>query len=76
MTGKVKIKRGDVWAERLKEHLEAHPEGAAEWMEEHTQIIRSSDFFLSGLLRIDDQLCYLKLYRFKSFAEKSRPASA
>jgi tRNA A-37 threonylcarbamoyl transferase component Bud32 len=70
MTGKVRIKRGDVWAERLKGQLEAHPEGAAEWMEEHTHILRSTDFTLSGLLRIDDQLGYLKLYRFRSFAQR------
>lgn len=69
MTGKVRIKRGEVWAERLKEHLEAHPEGAAEWMQQHTQILKSNAFSLSGLLRIDDQLAYLKLYRSKSFAQ-------
>jgi len=70
MTVKVKIKRGDALAERLKEQLEAYPEGAAEWMAAHTQILASSDFGLSGLLRIDDQFAYLKLYRFKSFAQK------
>ncbi|MCB1687828.1 MAG: hypothetical protein KDI33_05055 [Halioglobus sp.] len=70
MAGKVKIKRGDVWAVRLKEQLTAHPEGAAEWMEDHTQILNSTVDSLSGLLRVDDELAYLKLYRFTSLRSK------
>ena len=71
MAGKVRIKRGDVWAARLKEHLTASPEGAAEWMEDHTQILNSTVDSLSGLYRVDDDLAYLKLYRFKSFRQKA-----
>jgi tRNA A-37 threonylcarbamoyl transferase component Bud32 len=70
MAGKVTIKRGDVWAERLKAHLTDYPEGAAEWMEENTRILNSTVDSLSGLLRVDGELAYLKLYRFSSL--KSR----
>jgi tRNA A-37 threonylcarbamoyl transferase component Bud32 len=70
MAGKVRIKRGDVWAARLKEQLKASPVGAAEWMEEHTQILNSNVDTLSGLLQVDDELAYLKLYRFNSFRRK------
>ena len=70
MAGKVRIKRGDVWAERLKEHLTASPEGAAEWMEEHAQILNSTSDSLSALWRVDDELAYLKLYRFRSLRQK------
>ncbi len=70
MAGKVKIKRGDGWAERLQEQLAAYPEGAAEWMEEHTRILNSTVDSLSGLLRVDGELAYLKLCRFGSFKSK------
>ena len=66
MTDKVRIIRGDFWAARLKEELLLSPLGAAEWMEEHTQILKSDMHRLSGLLRLDDQVCFLKYYRFKS----------
>lgn len=70
MAGKVRIKRGDVWAARLKEHLTTSPGGVAEWMEEHTQILKSNVDTLSGMLQLDDQLGYLKLYTFKPFKYK------
>ena len=70
MAGKVRIKRGDVWAARLKEHLTTSQVGVAEWMEEHTQIIKSNLGTLSGMLQLDDQLAYLKLYSFKPFKYK------
>jgi len=70
MAGKVRIKRGDVWAARLKEHLTTSQVGAAEWMEDHTQIISSTVDSLSGLLQLDDVLGYLKLYLFKPYKYK------
>lgn len=70
MAGKVKIKRGDVWAARLKEQLTESPLGAAEWMEEHTHILNNNADTLSGLLQVDDELAYLKLYRFNSLRRK------
>jgi tRNA A-37 threonylcarbamoyl transferase component Bud32 len=70
MAGKVRIKRGDVWATRLKEHLTTSEGGVAEWMEEHTHIIKSHVDTLSGMLQLDDQLGYLKLYTFKPFRYK------
>jgi tRNA A-37 threonylcarbamoyl transferase component Bud32 len=72
MAGKVKIKRGDAWAERLQAHLEAHTEGAADWMQTYTHILMNNDTSVSGLLSIDDQLAHIKLYRFKSFSQKAK----
>lgn len=71
MAGKVRIKRGDVWAARLQEHLTTSQGGAAEWMEDHTQILKSNTVgTLSGLLKLDDKLGYLKLYTFKPYRYK------
>lgn len=70
MAGKVRIKRGDVWAARLKEHLTTSQGSAAEWMEDHTQILKSNADTLSGMLQLDDQLGYLKLYSFKPYKYK------
>lgn len=40
--------------------------GAAAWMEDHAQILKSDAYTLSGLARLDDEACFLKLYRYKS----------
>lgn len=70
MTDKVRILRGDYWAALLKEELVQSAAGAAEWMEEHTNILKSDLHSLSGLMRMDGQVCFLKLYRFKSVLHK------
>ncbi|MCB1705239.1 MAG: hypothetical protein KDI17_10265 [Halioglobus sp.] len=70
MAGKIRIKRGDVWAERLKQQLAASAEGAGEWIEDHAQILNSTHDSLSGLWRVENELAYLKLYRFKSLRQK------
>lgn len=66
MTYKIRIIRGDYWAALLKDELAQSTSGAAEWMEEHTNILKSDPHSLSGLMRMDGQICFLKLYRFKS----------
>lgn len=66
MTDKVRIIRGDYWAELLQDELVRSAVGAAEWMEDHTNILKSDEYTLSGLMRMDGQVCFLKLYRFKS----------
>jgi len=66
MTDKVRIIRGDYWAELLKDELLQSGAGAAEWMEEYTNILKSDQHSLSGLMRMDGQVCFLKLYRYKS----------
>lgn len=63
---KVRIVRGDFWAEVLQQELLHAGTGAAEWMEEHTRIVKSDDHTLSGLLRLDGAVCFLKLYRYRS----------
>lgn len=70
MAGKVKIKRGDAWATRLKEQLTESPLGAAEWMQEHTQVLNNNPDTLSGLMQVDDELAYVKLYRFNSLKRR------
>ncbi|MEZ5570680.1 MAG: lipopolysaccharide kinase InaA family protein [Halioglobus sp.] len=70
MTDKVRIIRGDFWAHRLKEELSASGLGAAEWMEVHSQIKKSDMYSMSGILRLDGAVCFLKLYRFKSVVHR------
>lgn len=66
MTDKVRILRGDYWAALLKDEMSQSALGAAEWMEEHTNILKSDLHSLSGLMRMDGQICFLKLYCYKS----------
>ena len=66
MKGRLRVIRGELWAERLKEQLALPPMDAAQWMEQHTQIMKSGPYSLSGLLTIDDEVCFLKLYRTKT----------
>jgi tRNA A-37 threonylcarbamoyl transferase component Bud32 len=70
MTDKVRIIRGDYWAALLKDELSRSDSGTAEWMEDHTNILKSDMHSLSGLMRMDGQVCFLKLYRFKSLLHK------
>lgn len=66
MTDKVRIIRGDYWATLLQDELLHSTLGAGEWMEEFTNILKSDEQSLSGLMRMDGQVCFLKLYRIKS----------
>jgi tRNA A-37 threonylcarbamoyl transferase component Bud32 len=70
MTDNVRIIRGDYWAALLKDELSQSAVGAAEWMEDHTNILKSDLHSLSGLMRMDGQVCFLKLYRIKSLFHK------
>lgn len=66
MTDRVRIIRGDYWAELLKDELLQSNSEASEWLEDHTTILKSDHYSLSGLMRMDGQVCFAKLYRFKS----------
>lgn len=66
MTEQIRIIRGDYWAALLKDELLHSNSGAVEWMEDHTNILKSDRHSLSGLMRMDGQVCFLKLYRIKS----------
>jgi tRNA A-37 threonylcarbamoyl transferase component Bud32 len=73
MSKKVRIIRGDFWADRLQQALSLSTSGAAEWMEEHTQIVKSGKDSMSGLLHLDGAVCFLKLYRFRSVLHRWLP---
>ena len=70
MANRVRILRGDTWAARLAEQLAQSSSGAAEWMQAHAQILNSSEDSISALYRLDEQPCFLKLYRFKSLRHR------
>ena len=70
MANKIHIVRGDSWAALLQEELGQSSLSVPEWMEEHTKIIKSGTDNLSGLLRLDDEVCFLKFYPFKSFLHR------
>ena len=58
--------RGDHWPRRLQEWLDMPPADTAQWMEQHTQLLKSDAYSRVGLLRLQEELCCLKLYRQKS----------
>lgn len=62
----VRILCGDSWAVRLKEQLATSPTDTAGWMEKHAASLKKNIYSLSGFLRIDDKVCFLKLYRPKT----------
>lgn len=66
MKHNVRSMRGDHWAALLEDELLQAGASAAEWMEEHTNILKSDVHSLCGLMRMDGQVCFVKLYRFKS----------
>ncbi len=57
--------RGELWAAWLAERL-ATVDDIRLWMNEHTDILKSNDKSLVGLLDLAGELNYLKLYQSKS----------
>ena len=61
-----KILRGGEWGRQLQAVMSAAPAAATNWMEQHTQLLKSDDFSRVGLLTVQQHPCYLKLYLAKS----------
>lgn len=70
MPAPVKVLRGGQWGEALADLLAASPESAAAWMERHCELLKRDDYSRVGLLPLDGQPCYLKLYLAKSAWQK------
>ena len=62
---KARTLRGERWAQRLLDSLSA-PADLRQWMTDNTQILKRNETSLVGLLRLDGELNYLKLYQSKS----------
>lgn len=58
--------RGADWALHLRECLEHSPDDLSSWMEQHTQLLKSDTYSRVGLLSVQQQTCFLKLYTAKS----------
>lgn len=66
----VRVCRGRDWGERLTATLKMSPLGEVNWMEQHTQVLKSDSHSRVGLLQLDGSLCYLKFYSAKSWGQK------
>jgi len=66
MAHKARIIRGDSWGTQLQQALEASPLDVDSWMQQHTRLLKSDQHSRVGLLQLQHQSCYLKLYRPKS----------
>ncbi len=66
----IRILRGNHWGERLQQQLQGFAGSEMAWMEQHTQLLKSDDHSRVGLLRLDNELCYLKFYRAKSVGQR------
>ncbi|MEZ5502777.1 MAG: lipopolysaccharide kinase InaA family protein [Halioglobus sp.] len=66
MRRRARILRGKTWAALLRDELARSTLGTDEWMEQHVRILRSDANSRSGLLRLEDQACFVKLYRIPS----------
>jgi len=64
------ILRGREWGARLRESMVSSPADTVGWMERHTRILKSDSFSRVGLLEVEGQDCYLKLYLAKSPLQK------
>ena len=70
MPTRTDILRGSEWAERLEQRLATAPANTANWMEQHTRLLKSDTHSRVGLLRLSQQLCCLKLYLARSRLQK------
>jgi tRNA A-37 threonylcarbamoyl transferase component Bud32 len=62
----VRIMRGEFSVAALGDLLATPPVDAAAWMEQHTRLLKSDAHCRVGLLALQQQAFYLKLYLFKS----------
>ena len=65
-----RILRGGNWGERLKNALAESSLAELDWMEQHTQLLKSDAHSRVGLITLQDRLCYLKFYSAKSMGQK------
>lgn len=70
MTSVSRVLRGDRWAACLSRALAESPAGTANWMERHTRLLKSDTFSRVGLLKLQGQSCFLKLYLAKSSLQR------
>ena len=61
-----RVMRGARWVEPLREALAVAPADPAAWMAQHTRVIKSDTYSRVGLLELQQQPCFLKLYLAKS----------
>jgi len=64
------ILRGDAWGEQLQNELARSSLSEVEWMQQHTQLLKSDSHSRVGLLQLQNSLCYLKFYQAKSPGQK------
>jgi tRNA A-37 threonylcarbamoyl transferase component Bud32 len=61
---------GDGWGVALQDLLATSSKDTAAWMQQHTRLLKSDTNSLVGLLQLQHEACYLKLYRYKSTLQK------
>lgn len=65
-----RILRGEGWGARLVRHMGSSPACAVDWVEQHTRLLKSDPHSRVGLLEIEGQPCFIKLYLAKSFVQR------
>lgn len=65
-----RILRGGDWGARLTRRMASSPAGAADWVEQHTRLLKSDPDSRVGLLEMEEQPCFIKLYLAKSFIQR------
>jgi tRNA A-37 threonylcarbamoyl transferase component Bud32 len=61
---------GDSWGVTLQQVLAASSADTASWMQQHTHLLKSDANSRVGLLQLQREVCYLKLYCYKSSLQK------
>ena len=61
---------GDGWGVALQDMLATSSKDTAAWIQQHTRLLKSDTNTLVGLLQLQQEECYLKLYRYKSTRQK------
>ena len=61
---------GDGWGVALQDMLATSSSDTATWMQQHTRLLKNDTNSWVGLLQLQHETCYLKLYRYKSTLQK------
>jgi len=65
-----RILQGGDWGSRLARHMASSPACTADWVEQHTRLLKSDSHSRVGLLEIEGQPCFIKLYLAKSLLQR------
>lgn len=66
----VRVLRGQRWAAQLQARVAQAPTDLRQWLDQHSQLLKRDRWSQVGLLELQGQPCFIKLYQAKSLPQR------